>query len=88
MAKGKKSSGKNYASKGERRNVVNGKQSSGDVSHLDTVSNKMKAFKKGKLVWLTVPNPNTNETNKKFIRVKASEVWTKTGPYLPAKVSH
>ena len=31
MAKGKKSSGKNYASKGERRNVVNGKQSSGDV---------------------------------------------------------
>ena len=53
---------------------------------------EMKAFKKGKLVWLnvplTVPNPNTNETNKKFIRVKASEVWTKTGPYLPAKVSN
>ena len=49
MARGKKSSGKNYTSKGERRNVVNGKQSSGDVSHLDTVSNKMKAFKKGKL---------------------------------------
>ena len=48
----------------------------------------MKAFKKGKLVWLTVPNPNTNETNKKFVKIKASEVWTKTGPYLPAKVSH
>ena len=66
MARGKKSSGKNYTSKGERRNVVNGKRKSSDVSHLDTVSNKMKAFKKGKLVWLTVPNPNTNETNKKF----------------------
>ena len=88
MARSKKSNGKNYASKGERRNVVNGKQRSSDVSNLDTVSNKMKAFKKGKLVWLTVPNPNTNETNKKFIRVKASEVWTKTGPYLPAKVSN
>ena len=88
MARGKKSSGKNYTSKGERRNVVNGKQRLGDVSHLDMVCNKMKAFKKGKLVWLTVPNPNTNETNKKFIRVKASEVWTKTGPYLPAKVSN
>jgi len=88
MAKGKKSSGKNYASKGERRNVVNGKQSSGDVSYLDTTSNKKKENKKGKWVWLTVPNPNTNETNKKFIRVKASEVWTKTGPYLPAKVSN
>ena len=88
MARGKKSSGKNYTSKGERRNVVNGKRKSNDVSYLDAVSNKMEAFKKGKLVWLTVPNPNTNETNKKFIRVKASEVWTKTGPYLPAKVSN
>jgi hypothetical protein len=24
---------------------------------------------------LTVPNPNTNETNKKFIRVKAEDLW-------------
>ena len=88
MARGKKSSGKNYTSKGERRNVVNGKRKSNDVSYLDAVSNKMEAVKKGKLVWLTVPNPNTNETNKKFIKVKASEVWTKTGPYLPARGSH
>ena len=88
MARGKKSSGKNYTSKGERRNVVNGKRKSNDVSYLDAVSNKMEAFKKGKLVWLTVPNPNTNQTNKKFVRIKASEVWTKTGPYLPAKVSN
>ena len=88
MARGKKSSGKNYTSKGERRNVVNGKRKSSDVSHLDTVSNKMKAFKKGKLVWLTVPNPNTNETNKKFVKVIASDVWTKTGPYLQSRGSH
>ena len=88
MARGKKSSGKNYTSKGERRNVVNGKQKSGDKSELETASNKMKAFRKGKMVWLTIPNPNKNETNKKFIRVKASEVWTKTGPYLPARVSN
>ena len=39
----------------------------------------MSAFKSGKNVYLTIPNPNTNETNKKFLRVKASEVWTKTG---------
>ena len=25
--------------------------------------------------WLTVPNPNTNETNKKFIRVKSEDLW-------------
>jgi len=28
-----------------------------------------------KNVMLTIPNPNTNETNKRFIRVPAREVW-------------
>ena len=36
---------------------------------------KLQAFMKGKNVMLTVPNPNKNETNKKFIRVNAKEVW-------------
>ena len=88
MARGKKSSGKNYTSKGERRNVVNGKQKSDDKSELETASNKMKAFRKGKMVWLTIPNPNKNETNKKFVKVIASDVWTKTGPYLQSRGSH
>ncbi len=38
---------------------------------------KLKAWKAGKKVMLTIPNPNTNETNKKFIRVNANEVWKK-----------
>ena len=88
MARSKKSSGKNYTSKGERRNVVNGKQKSGDKSELETASNKMKAFRKGKMVWLTIPNPNKNETNKKFVKVIASDIWTKTGPYLQSRGSH
>ena len=88
MARGKKSSGKNYTSKGERKNVVNGKQKSGDKFELETASNKMKAFRKGKMVWLTIPNPNKNETNKKFVKVIASDVWTKTGPYLASRGSH
>lgn len=36
---------------------------------------KLQAFLSGKNVMLTVPNPNKNETNKKFIRVNAKEVW-------------
>ena len=28
-----------------------------------------------KKVVLTIPNPNTNETNKRFIKVNAREVW-------------
>jgi hypothetical protein len=24
---------------------------------------------------LTIPNPNTNETNKRFIRINAKDVW-------------
>jgi hypothetical protein len=45
----------------------------------------MKAFKKGRKVWLTISNPNTKETNKKFIKVNASEFWTKTSPYMMGK---
>jgi hypothetical protein len=39
------------------------------------LNNKMKAHLKLKNVMLTVPNPNTNETNKRFIRVSSREVW-------------
>ena len=69
MARGNNSSGKNYTSKGDRKSVSNGKQRPSDVSSLETVGNKMKAFKKGRKVWLTISNPNTKETNKKFIKV-------------------
>ena len=78
-------SSKNYTSKGERKSVSNGKQRPSDVSSLETAGNKMKSFKKGRKVWLTISNPNTKETNKKFIKVNASEFWTKTSPYMMGK---
>ena len=83
MAKGKKSSGKNYTSKGERNNVSKWSCQNviKDLSVLDMVSDKMKAFKQGKDVYVTIPNPNKNETNKRFIRVNAKTVWTKTNPF-------
>jgi len=37
--------------------------------------NKREAWARGKRVMLTIANPNTNETNKPFVRVNASEVW-------------
>ena len=45
----------------------------------DRMSNQLTAFLKGKKVMLTVPNPNTNETNKRFIRVPANTVWRSQG---------
>jgi hypothetical protein len=36
---------------------------------------KFKAFLKGKNVYFTIENPNPNETNKKLIRVKGSDIY-------------
>ena len=41
--------------------------------------NKLAAFYRGRNVVLTIANPNTNETNKRFIRVNARDVWTGGG---------
>jgi hypothetical protein len=85
MAKGKKSSGKNYISKGERPNVSRWLRKTMRREYLENnllerANNQIAAFIKGKNVVLTIPNPNKNEKNKKFIRVNAREVW-KTGSY-------
>ena len=81
MAKGKRSSGKNYTSKGERPNVSRWlvKKCRRDYlsSELARSINQIDAFLKGKNVVLTIENPNKNETNKKFIRVNARDYWRK-----------
>ena len=47
-----------------------------EVPPIVTLNNKWKAYKKGRNVMLTIPNPNVKvETNKPFIRVNAKEVW-------------
>ena len=74
---GKKSSGNTYQSKGERpnvkRNILNAVRR--NVTPSQKMENIMTAYLKGRNPWLTVPNPNTNETNKKFIRVKSEDLW-------------
>ena len=76
MAKRKKSRA-HQESKGERRNIAKStrKQMRDAVTPLTIMSNKMKAWRAGKNVIVTIPNPNKKETNKKFIKVNAKEVW-------------
>ena len=59
-----------YASKSKRREYR------GTAEHS---SNQLAAFYRGRNVVLTVENPNKNETNKRFIRVNARDVWSGGG---------
>ena len=70
---GKKRSRASQTSKGERRNVANGLGD--DRSELKKMIDKMDAFRKGKNVILTIPNPNKQATREPFIRVSAKEKW-------------
>jgi len=77
---GKKSSGTSYTSKGERPNLSRKTKNAMrrdylENGQLERLNNQMSAWKKMKNVMLTVPNPNKNETNKRFIRVSAREFW-------------
>ena len=83
---GKKKSRATQVSKGERNNVNK------DVSKalrrdymqndLARLNNQIDAFKKGKNVIVTTPNPNTNETNKRFLRVNAKDVWKSNNKFM------
>lgn len=70
MGKGKKSSGKTYTSKGERRSSI--KTAVRDPGQ--RLLNQIDAWSKGKNVVYTIENPNKNETNRKFIRVNARDM--------------
>jgi|TARA_B100001093_G_C26296785_1_gene787657 hypothetical protein len=70
---GKKRSRATQTSKGERRSVANGLGD--DRSELKKMIDKMDAFRKGKNVMLTIPNPNKQATREPFIRVSAKEKW-------------
>lgn len=70
---GKKRSRATQTSKGERRSVANGLGD--DRSEMKKMIDKMDAFRKGKNVMLTIPNPNKQATREPFIRVSAKEKW-------------
>lgn len=70
MAKGKKASGKNEVSKGERRSSMSTRGVG--VTNADKMLRKLAALRQGKDVVITLANPNKEETNRPFIRHKVS----------------
>lgn len=75
MAKAGKSKG--FISQGIHSNVS--KQTLKDMKRntpdIDKMRNKVYAYWAGKNPWITIENPNKEETNKRFIKVKADELW-------------
>ncbi len=74
--KGGKSKG--FVSQGIHSNVSNGIKKEMRKDYLasgERMSNQRAAWAKGKNVVLTIPNPNPNETHKRFIRVNARDLW-------------
>lgn len=75
---GKKKSRAHQISKGERRPIdpkwrkEYRREYNGSTAQMN---NKFAAWQAGKNVMLTIENPNKNETNKRFIRVNANDVW-------------
>jgi len=75
---GKKKQRAHQVSKGERNSVARSTTKALRREYMQSSArsqNQLSAFLRGKNVMLTIPNPNTNETNKRFIRVPAREVW-------------
>ena len=60
-----------YVSKGERRSSIK----TSTKSAAARVVNQQAAHLAGKRVMVTIPNPNKNETNKRFIRLPSTSVW-------------
>ena len=76
---GKKTSRATQTSKGERNNVCKSTTKAVRRNYMNNdfarMRNQLDAFNNGKNVIVTIPNPNTNETNKRFLRVNAKDVW-------------
>ena len=64
---GKRSNVSRWAKKAQRKNRTK----------LERVNAQFSAFMKNKNVVLVVPNLNTHETNKPFVRINAKDVWSR-----------
>jgi hypothetical protein len=73
---GKKKSRDNQSSKGERRNVSVGttRLIRQGKSEADRMIDKQTAWLNGGNPWITIANPNREETNRKFIRVRMNDL--------------
>lgn len=67
----KKGAGKTYTSKGERSNVSKSTKKAVRRDYMasgERMLNQLEAIKKGKRVVLTVPNPNKDDTKRRYIK--------------------
>ena len=64
---GKRPSISRWAKKAQRKNRTK----------FERVNAQLSAFMNNKNVVLVIPNINTNETNKPFIRINAKDVWSR-----------
>jgi ribosomal protein L21E len=83
---GKKTSRATQTSKGERNNVCKSTTKAVRRNYMNNdlarMKNQIAAFKRGKNVMVTIPNSNPNETNKRFIRVNAKDVWKSNNKFM------
>jgi hypothetical protein len=68
---GSKATGKHYTSNGERRSSIS-TRATDDASKIINIRN---AYWKGQNPWVTIDNPNRENTKERKIRVRANELW-------------
>jgi hypothetical protein len=77
MGKGQKSSSnQSYVSAGTHSNVAKStlRAMRASKTEAEKLLNKQKAWVKGQNPWLTIENPNREETNKPFIKVRMNDL--------------
>lgn len=90
MAKAKGGKSKGFVSQGKYKNVSQKTKNlvRNGRSGLEVQAAKMAAYWKGQNPWITMENPNKEETNKRFIKVKANDLYglpKNRGQYMMGK---
>jgi hypothetical protein len=77
MAKKKGGKSKGFISQGQRPNVKHNvlKAVRRDITPSEKMANVMSAYLAGRNPWVTIANPNNKQTNAKYSRVKAEDLW-------------
>jgi hypothetical protein len=88
---GKKRTRSKYTSKGKvspQSKATKRAIKAGGTPFIEQYRNKLKAWAKSKTVYMTIENPNKEETNKKFIRVPLEHLIGKFKRKIVMKKTH
>jgi len=81
MPKSKAGKSKGYISSGKVPTISKKHKRLMKPSADEQFMNKFRAWIKGHDPWITIQNPNKTETNKPFIKVRASQYFADRKPY-------